>query len=539
MNKTLLTVSAIGLLALTGCAKGKEIQNATSTSSSGTSVNSVQNSGLSNEVVPIDYQHTSIKLLSLPTKYRIGSPCTPEPDCQKNPYIDDISISPDGRLAAYAVVEPKGANPVDRIKTIIVHNAEQEIERTRYDTGRISPVHFSPNGKRYAYTVIDGEQYFVVTDHNPGKKYAVSLGDLPQMGYQLNPAAFNEQNEIYYSIPADEAFRRTKPLLVMGDKELPLPYEVQGDFHFQSGGTISYIAQETTRAKVLPVGRAQINQLIESNCPSVSDENCAKRMEQTVCASGHPFCSTPVTVRFIVTIDRQGNVLHEGTKFTVEGSTTFGLDFMKEFRGQLGTQTKAYWYDKGIQSASGSIFVQNMDDMQEYGPFMVPTNRFVYTSDGSLIFVTSTWSDMAEPLRDGLIVDGKEIDHHKIITSFIVSSDGKSIAYEGFDTEDGPKHIVSDLAGKNIQIVGRALESEVFEPSAFSSTGAMLTSVLRDREGKERVLINEKRGELYDAIVLTPVFIDHDTKVAYAARKGHELWWVVEPMNVAKDNRGE
>jgi hypothetical protein len=45
------------------------------------------------------------------------------------------------------------------------------------------------------------------------------------------------------------------------------------------------------------------------------------------------------------------------------------------------------------------------------------------------------------------------------------------------------------------------------------------------------VVINDKKGKQYDAILTDLKFSPDGEKVMYGARLGHELWWVVDSVN--------
>lgn len=141
---------------------------------------------------------------------------------------------------------------------------------------------------------------------------------------------------------------------------------------------------------------------------------------------------------------------------------------------------------------------------------------------------------------------------------FVVAGDKKS---SGFDLLDGPfftpdgkvtyAAVAAGRGGADVRqfiMVGdkkwegptgmlKSILSEGFQTLHFSRDGKLFAYVIHE-EGKQFLVIGQRKGEAFDAVLTNPAFSPEGQKVAFGALKGRELWWkVVDPKSpdVRKD----
>ncbi|MDB4978338.1 MAG: hypothetical protein JWM56_524 [Candidatus Peribacteria bacterium] len=384
------------------------------------------------------------------------------------PLIEWISASEDGRTIAYRAFK-KSLLPFVDPSVIVVNGTEQ---KDAFD--EIGDPTVSADGKKIAYRARKGEQAFIVENGVQGKSFRFLSNPF------YNPTS---TDLVYFAVQNGLS-------LIVNDREWPVsfPYPGTGDAPpiFSNDGTTLGFTGKGMITLNLKTGHLQ--QFAEDN----------------------------------------------DTYYPVISPNGLKVAYM-------------------VEGGNGQYFTLNgIKDPHEHNrivdiAFSSDSRRIAYTVQ--LVSIETSTGNSGNDMQ--MVIDGKPEEAYQYVGSPLFSPDSKNIAYavrtgSGADTyglSDSQMFIkFNDKNMKAYRSVGSPVFSQDGKHFAYVAGRGIKEVPQRDEErqisstlnmnAETLVVIDGREGASYDEIFGTPVFSPDGKLVAYAARRGSDLMWVVD--NIAQ-----
>lgn len=195
----------------------------------------------------------------------------------------------------------------------------------------------------------------------------------------------------------------------------------------------------------------------------------------------------------------------------------------------------------GIDPASFMQTILSKDNLNGADAILGKKNRVTVSSDGRRSAHTVRMPDRTVCV----VVDGKQEGCYKAVTRPAFTPDGRHVYYsvrEGKRAEIS--YIVADgVPGKKYKFT---------DYPVFSPDGKNLAYLVKDwkeeldkttgrpaviSEVRNFVVFNGQEGKVYDEIISPPRFSPDSKYLGYNVRKGHEIWWIAQPVAASEESK--
>ncbi|MDP2864061.1 MAG: hypothetical protein Q8N73_00135 [bacterium] len=418
----------------------------------------------------LDLNLVTTKLAIIPEKYE---------------YQQQVIFSPDGRRVIYVIEIPKE----DYLASILVEkNQESELY-----TSVVFPV-FSPDGKKLAYGATNKEGAFVIIENKKGEVYDTVW----------DPVFSPDSEKVAYA-----ALAKGEMFVVFDNKKSKPYYWVDGDSLIFSHDCqkIAFTARKRGLSNLYFIATV--------------DKNGETESETYDWVSKPKFTPDDKIVYMASNFKSRDKFLIFGDKkIKLSSETDEYVDFSISPDG------------KKIAYLAGSVIARNMEtDEIKKGkiPLRGITSSLVFSPDSqNLAYVVEKNG------KSVLILDDEESKPYDYIwPDPVFSPDSQKLAYRASD-------------GEKIFIVINNQESQPYfsypfpcglgtpvyafcETNLIFSPDSKKTAYLIEENGKFYMVVNGKKGKLYDEIVSFQ-FSSDSKYLGYGAQDGKELWWIVEEI---------
>ena len=129
-------------------------------------------------------------------------------------------------------------------------------------------------------------------------------------------------------------------------------------------------------------------------------------------------------------------------------------------------------------------------------------------------------------ISSSIVMNGKEIQtSYEYIFNLSFSSDGKRMIYKA--RKDQKEIIVVD--GKEYGVQNPELTPAFLNANPIFSNDSKHFAYIAEYNQKQSIVLDGKRGKEYDQ-TYGPYFSPDNRYIAYGAKRGNELWWIVEDI---------
>jgi len=469
----------------------------------------VPENGVPEEVTTSEINLKTTKLATIPNNYELAKLLTgeriylPGQKAEEEKTLADeleeerannffIVFSPDGRKVAYMAKEGGKWFVVVNNKTGKDYDSVGDLTST--------PI-FSPDSKMVAYTVREGEKNFVVINEEEGKAY----------GWIFDIIFSPDSKKLAYAATGP---KEKEAFLVVGEKE-GKNYDLVFSPVFSSDSqNLAYVAAESPQI-------AGDIMYYEKNFVVVNDKE-GKNYE--VIPMNFPtslvFSPDGKKIAYEVQQNHEGFIVLNG----IEDGTykEYGpYDWvMWDPPLVFSPDSKHFAFTgKNKEGNKRAFVVIDGKENKAYNQVGVP----VFSPDNTKL-AYAAYIYIPNASKWFMVINEKEGKAYEdIIGGPVFSPDSKQLGYIALENK---KYfvVISDSGGENYK------ESERYDLTSlpvFSPNSKNFAYIVR-KEGKWQVVVNGKEsGKSYDRI-WDPVFSSDSKYVAYGARNGNELWWIVE-----------
>lgn len=355
--------------------------------------------------------------------------------------------------------------------------------RERFIT--VSSLIFSPDSKKFAYVVTDGEKSFIVVNGKEYKKYDSILSHIFSPDSEKLAYAAKEAGKWFICFNHSEGKRYDN---------------VSNPIFSPDGSKLLYFAQEEGQAFV------------------VVNEKEGNRYDKIVAL---PIFS-PNSEKFAFFALKNNNifvVINNTKEFAVDkgppGSSLLVLS--NSLRFSTNSNKLAYKVEYYTPKRGGQIIIISDQNLERYPH----AYDFAFSPDGRRFAYT-----VKEEEKYYVVTDGNKGKRYADINSpLIFSQDNSKLAY--VVREHGKSFIVV-----NDQEGGRY--DEIISLPRFCSNNNNILLTARE-DDKMFVVVNNEEGKKYDDILASPQFSHDCRKVGYYAREGYVYFRIIEEVHSKRD----
>ncbi|MBU1102821.1 hypothetical protein KJ853_04195 [Patescibacteria group bacterium] len=416
-----------------------------------------------------------------------------------------IIFSKDGRKVAYRAKQKNG-------KMTVFINGQKGKE---YDN--VFCLTFSPDGGKLAYVVKQKENYLIVVNGQEGKAYPIPAEEREFWSDSWtiisSPVFSPDSKNLAYAVNWNSG--KEGGFVVLNNQEQKKYAQIfEKTLTFSpDSGSLAYMATKGD-GKVFAV----INNKEEKPYELIGKEKMNLMFSPD---SRNLAYIAGQSRKFFVVINGKEGKRYDG----IMANLIFSPD-SKKF---------AYLANNGIPPKE-TFMVTNETEGKKYEwetNGSVYFQGFTFSSDSRLVYMVETKKGRYVVLGNAQGEVYTYIDPHLIV----FSPNGQRLAYIAEQLD------VSGMSRNKLVVINGVIQkqykkSDIFSISdlIFSHDNQQLAYKVtltgeKSLVGRRRIIVGSKDSNQYDDIYTSPAFSADDRKVMYGARKGNELWWIVEDVD--------